>query len=84
MKGIGYSAPVEDNTWWNGLYKNEYPFAIGPTFRPPPGAGVGLVVGTNGIIVVEHSASHFSAVLKYQMNISGWTHIGIVNTIIID
>jgi spore maturation protein CgeB len=41
-------------------------------------AGVGVSVGTNGIIVFEHSISFLPAVLVYPTTITDWTHITIV------
>ncbi|RYG54727.1 hypothetical protein EON80_31535, partial [bacterium] len=44
----------------------------------PGHAGSGLAVGTNGVMVFQHSASHFAPILAYKAPISGWTHIGVV------
>ncbi|WP_216828240.1 glycosyltransferase [Alkalihalobacterium elongatum] len=41
-------------------------------------AGVGVSVGTNGIVVAEHTYKYFPVTLVYQTEINNWTHIAIV------
>jgi len=41
-------------------------------------AGTGISVGTNGIIIFEHGADHFPAILVHKMPIKKWTHITVV------
>ncbi|RYG64470.1 hypothetical protein EON80_19185, partial [bacterium] len=44
----------------------------------PGHAGSGLAVGTNGVMIFQHSASYFAPILAYPASISGWTHITVV------
>jgi hypothetical protein len=44
----------------------------------PDVAGVGLVVGTNAICVMEHASFHLPCLLRYETTISDWTHIAVV------
>lgn len=41
-------------------------------------AGIGVSVGTNGVIVYEHSSNYLPALLVYPVNITEWTHIAVV------
>jgi gliding motility-associated-like protein len=41
-------------------------------------AGVGLAVGTNGVVVIEHSQNFIKAALVYQGSIAGWHNISVV------
>jgi RHS repeat-associated protein len=41
-------------------------------------AGVGISVGTNGVSVYEHSDSYMPALLVWNGNLSGWTHVAVV------
>ncbi len=43
-------------------------------------AGVGVSVGTNGIMVVEHTANYMPSALSYTNYINGWVHIAVVYT----
>lgn len=54
-------------------------FVIGPG-RGENGneAGVGISVGTNGIIVYEHSSFYLTALLVFPKVITNWKHIAIV------
>ncbi len=42
-------------------------------------AAVEVAVGTNGVSVSEHAASHAPVVASYQAGLSGWNHIVIVS-----
>ncbi|WP_354002238.1 LamG domain-containing protein, partial [Peribacillus simplex] len=54
-------------------------FVIGPGHgENGKEAGVGVSVGTNGIIVYEHSSSYLPALLVFPISITDWTHISIV------
>ncbi|MBD1378988.1 glycosyltransferase family protein [Metabacillus arenae] len=54
-------------------------FVIGPGHGESiESAGLGVSVGTNGVIVFEHSEYHFPALLVYHTSITEWTHIAIV------
>lgn len=54
-------------------------FVIGPGFgEKPQNAGTGVSVGTNGVIVYEHSGHYLPALLVYPMSITEWTHIAVV------
>ncbi|WP_386067283.1 LamG domain-containing protein [Tahibacter sp. UC22_41] len=49
----------------------------------PPGetltsAGIGIVVGTNAVCVMEHASFHLPCLLRYETALSGWTHIAVV------
>ena len=61
----------------------EYSFAIYPVqgsgSPTPTNVGVGVSVGTNGVEVVQHGASHFPVTLSYSASLSGWTHIAVVH-----
>ena len=63
------------------------PFVIFPvqgvTFYPDPmnvieHATLGVAVGTNGIILVEHSTNHAPSILVHYTPITDWTHIAVV------
>ena len=41
-------------------------------------AGAGFGVGTNGIVVCEHTADYFPSILVHEISITGWTHIAVV------
>lgn len=41
-------------------------------------AGVGISVGTNGVIVYEHTLNHLPPTLVFETSINKWTHIAIV------
>lgn len=41
-------------------------------------AGVGVSVGTNGVIVYEHSSNYLPALLVYSISITDWIHIAVV------
>lgn len=53
-------------------------YVFGPNWYSNGDAGAGVSVGTNGISVYEHAATHMPATLVYQGTISGWTHIVVV------
>lgn len=54
-------------------------FVIGPGHGENKNiAGVGVSVGTNGIIVFEHSSSYLPALLVFPTSITDWTHISII------
>ena len=54
-------------------------FVIGPGHGGNKNeVGVGVSVGTNGIIVYEHCSSFLPAILVYPISITDWTHIAIV------
>ena len=42
--------------------------------------GVGLSVGTNGIVIGEHAASYLKSSLTYPMTIDGYVHLVVVYT----
>jgi hypothetical protein len=48
---------------------------IGSGALSSPHAGIEVAVGTNGISVSEHGASHAPIVATYSSAISGWTHV---------
>jgi hypothetical protein len=52
-------------------------YVMGPRYEPFGDAGMGISVGTNGVSLYEHGASHMPAVLVYSSPISGWTHIAV-------
>ena len=41
-------------------------------------AGSGVSIGTNGIMVLEHSAGYLAPVLVYAGPLSGWSHVTVV------
>lgn len=54
-------------------------FVIGPGHGGDGNiAGMGVSVGTNGIIVWEHSTNYFPPLLVYKAAISNWIHVAIV------
>lgn len=54
-------------------------YAISPGYGGDPSkAGIGISVGTNGIVVYEHTINHMPATLVYPFNFTDWTHIAIV------
>ncbi|MEM8524803.1 MAG: LamG-like jellyroll fold domain-containing protein [Bacteroidota bacterium] len=54
------------------------PFVIYPRIGSGNEAGLGVAVGTNGILVVEHGQSHSPAVLVHYTELLDWTHIAVV------
>jgi hypothetical protein len=63
------------------------PFVIFPAngnqyYTDPSGqeeyATLGVAVGTNGVMVVEHGPNHAPSTLVYYTPITGWTHIAVV------
>jgi hypothetical protein len=44
----------------------------------PDEAGIGVILGTNAVCVVEHAAFHLPCLLRYETTINDWTHIAIV------
>lgn len=65
------------------------PFVIYPananTYYPDPMgdevyAGLGVAVGTNGVMVVEHGPGHAPSTLVHYTPINGWTHVAVVYT----
>jgi len=62
-----------------GTYWQHY--AIFPGAHPTDNinhVGMGVSVGTNGINVFEHGAGYMPALLKWEGNVSGWTHVAVV------
>ncbi|MCX6227321.1 MAG: glycosyl hydrolase [Bacteroidia bacterium] len=41
-------------------------------------AGAGFGVGINGVVVSEHTADYFPALLVYPAPVAGWTHVAVV------
>jgi hypothetical protein len=41
-------------------------------------AGLGVALGTNGIMVIEHANSYMPCLLSYTANMSGWNHYTVV------
>ncbi len=59
------------------------PYAIFPEHGDWSGYGwghvaVGVAVGTNGVMVVEHSSDLLAPVLVHTGSLSGWTHVAVV------
>jgi len=78
---IGVSLPKEANTGVNSISgeRNDvvYP-APGHEVWTDRDAGAGFGVGTNGVIVSEHTTNYFSALLVKAVPVIGWTHIAVV------
>ncbi|MDQ1003612.1 hypothetical protein QFZ28_004012 [Neobacillus niacini] len=54
-------------------------YVIGPGYGDDEeNAGMGVSVGTNGIIVYEHSSNYLPPILVHPTPILNWTHIAIV------
>jgi hypothetical protein len=47
-------------------------------YAQPAHVGVGVSVGTNGVIVAEHTAGFMPPVLVHTGSLSGWTHVAVV------
>jgi spore maturation protein CgeB len=61
----------------SGIWGQRY--VIGPGYgEKAEDAGFGVSVGTNGVIVYEHSTAYLPALLVYPMTITDWTHIAVV------
>ena len=43
-------------------------------------AGAGFGVGLNGVVVSEHTANYFPALLVYPAPLTGWNHVAVVYT----
>jgi len=73
--------PEEADSGVNGLSveRNDVVYAApGHEVWTEQDAGAGFGVGTNGILVTEHAASYFPALLVQPVPVAGWTHIAIV------
>lgn len=70
---------IEATSGISGVYAGAG-FAVWPThvIGGSWGAGAGISVGTNGVVVYEHSDSYLPALLAWQGTISGCTHIAVV------
>ncbi|EIJ79769.1 hypothetical protein MGA3_15506 [Bacillus methanolicus MGA3] len=54
-------------------------YIIGPGYgEKAEDAGFGVSVGTNGVIVYEHSSAYLPALLVYPMSITDWKQIAVV------
>jgi len=53
-------------------------WAIMPVGVNSPNMSVGLTIGTNGLMISEHSANILVSRLSYTTNINDWVHVGIV------
>jgi spore maturation protein CgeB len=68
---------IESITGVSGIRGQRY--LIGPGHgESEENAGIGISVGTNGVIVYEHSTNYLPALLVYPYDIKEWTHIAIV------
>ena len=55
------------------------PYIMGPGHvEASNAAGIGISIGTNGVLVFEHTGYHLPALLVCQVPISDWTHISVV------
>jgi hypothetical protein len=50
----------------------------GSLFKDESHACVGISVGTNGVVVFEHSGGHFAPVLVHATELRDWVHVGVV------
>ena len=74
--------PAQTQSGFSDLYtpRNDIIFPTqGDTFGQGAGyAGSGLSVGTNGVVVYEHSGQYFVPILAFATPIRDWTHIAVV------
>ncbi len=73
--------PQEANSGVNALSieRNDVVYAApGHEVWTDRDAGAGIGIGTNGIIVTEHAASYFPALLVQPVPITGWIHVAVV------
>lgn len=76
--------PPESNCLTCVISNFNQKYAIGPEWGSPGFnnssiAGSGIVVGTNGVAVVEHKDNYLAAPLVYRAPLqSGWNHIAVV------
>ncbi|RYG58731.1 alpha-L-arabinofuranosidase, partial [bacterium] len=79
--GIETTMPKETQTGFSDLYtsRNDVITATsGDSFGLGQGyAGNGLAVGTNGVVVYEHSGKYFVPILAHPAPIKDWTHIAV-------
>ena len=62
----------------NPVIKASYPYVIFPAQGSSGYAGVGIAVGTNGLVVVEHSADWFPATLITNITVgTRWNHFAL-------
>ncbi|MDM5284687.1 glycosyltransferase family protein [Peribacillus frigoritolerans] len=60
-----------------GIFGQRY--VIGPGHGgSEENAGIGISVGTNGVVVYEHSTNYLPPLLVYPISITEWTHIAVV------
>ena len=78
--------PSARNTGTDGIATNAH-YVLFPTWggtstnnsgAVATGAGAGLSVGTNGVVVYEHANAYLPALLVWNAPITGWTHIAVV------
>lgn len=67
----------------NITFSGAQPYAIMPDHGnwsgyPAGHVGTGVAVGTNGVIVAEHTSDTMASVLVYTGSLSGWTHVAVV------
>ncbi len=73
--------PVETNKGANAMSgeRNDVVYAApGHEVWTVKDAGAGFGVGTNGVVVCEHTADYFPSILVQEIPITGWTHIAVV------
>ena len=76
--GLGTIVDEKDSGNY-GVISANYPYVLSATHGGDGGqAGVGIAVGTNGIVVVEHASGWLPATLVYAAEIgTGWTHVAV-------
>lgn len=61
------------------LKKQSQSFLIAPKHGESPNqAGIGISIGTNGIVIYEHIKNYSVAALVYETIIQNWVHIAVV------
>ncbi len=82
-KAVGAVIFTKEAANGNITYEGAQPYAVMPDHGnwsgyPAGHVGTGVAVGTNGVIVVEHTSDTMASVLVYTGSLSGWTHIAVI------
>ena len=77
----GIALPKEvDEGVFIGLNRNDAIVAVHgqSAFSDPGHSGAGISVGTNGVVVYEHSGNYFAPLLVHQATVNELTHVAVI------
>ena len=77
----GRAEPGAANSGTSGAFSQRY--AVWPDQAASvglPGAGLGISIATNGVLVAAHTAGYLPPVLVAQTNLNDWAHVVVVVT----